>query len=205
MRAETPSALLPLPFALSLIPLPSALIPHPSSRIIPSVLRAFRSVLPKVHPTAYVDQSAQVIGDVQLGQESSVWMNVVIRGDVNTIRIGDRTNIQDGTVIHVMRGTHPTRIGNEVTVGHAAVLHGCTINDRVLIGMGAMLLNGAQIGVDSIVAAGSLVPEEKNFPPRSLLMGRPATLKRELTEQEVASIRDYAERYVGYRKDYMNE
>ena len=110
-------------------------------------------------------------------------MNVVIRGDVNTIRIGDRTNIQDGTVIHVMRGTHATRIGDEVTVGHAAVLHGCTIHDRVLIGMGAMLLNGAEIGEDSIVAAGTLVPEEKKFPARSLLMGRPAVLKRELTDR----------------------
>ena len=124
------------------------------------MIRAFRSVLPKVHATAYIDQSAQVIGDVEIGEESSVWMNVVIRGDVNTIRIGDRTNIQDGTVVHVMRGTHPTRIGTEVTVGHAAILHGCTIHDRVLVGMGAMLLNGAEIGEDSIVAAGTLVPEE---------------------------------------------
>lgn len=169
------------------------------------MLRPYRSVLPTVHPTAYIDQSAQVIGNVQIGQESSVWMNVVIRGDVNTIRIGDRTNIQDGTVIHVMRGTHPTTIGHEVTVGHAAILHGCTIHDRVLIGMGAMLLNGAEIGEDSIVAAGTLVPETKTFPARSLLMGRPAALKRELTDKEVASIRDYAERYVGYRKDYMPE
>jgi carbonic anhydrase/acetyltransferase-like protein (isoleucine patch superfamily) len=167
------------------------------------MLRPFRSVLPRVNPSAYVDQSAQVIGDVEIGDESSVWMNVVIRGDVNTIRIGDRTNIQDGTVIHVMRGTHPTRIGNEVTVGHAAILHGCTIHDRVLIGMGSMLLNGAEIGEDSIVAAGTLVPEEKKFPPRSLLMGRPAVLKRVLTDAEVASIRDYAERYIGYRKDYQ--
>jgi carbonic anhydrase/acetyltransferase-like protein (isoleucine patch superfamily) len=167
------------------------------------MLRPFRAVHPKVNPTAYIDESAQVIGDVEIGAESSVWMNVVIRGDVNTIRIGDRTNIQDATVIHVMRGTHPTAIGNDVTVGHAAILHGCTIHDRVLIGMGAMLLNGAEIGEDSIVAAGSLVPEGKRFPPRSMLMGRPAALKRELTEAEVASIRDYAQRYVGYRKDYM--
>jgi carbonic anhydrase/acetyltransferase-like protein (isoleucine patch superfamily) len=169
------------------------------------VLRPYRSILPTVDPTAYIDQSAQVIGDVEIGQESSVWMNVVIRGDVNTIRIGARTNIQDGTVIHVMRGTHPTRIGDEVTVGHAAILHGCTIHDRVLIGMGAMLLNGAEIGEDSIVAAGTLVPERKTFPARSLLMGRPAVLRRELTDDEVASIRDYAERYVGYRKDYMSD
>lgn len=167
------------------------------------MLRRFRDVLPKVHPTAYIDQSAQIIGDVEIGQESSVWMNVVIRGDVNAIRVGDRTNIQDGTVIHVMRGTHPTRIGHEVTVGHAAILHGCTIHDRVLIGMGAMLLNGAEIAEDSIVAAGSLVTEGKKFPARSLLMGRPAAIQRELTDTEVASIRDYAERYIGYRKDYM--
>jgi len=146
------------------------------------MIRPFRSILPRVHATAYVDESAQVIGDVEIGRESSVWMNVVIRGDVNSIRIGDRTNIQDGTIIHVMRGTHPTQIGNEVTVGHAAVLHGCTIHDRCLIGMGALVLNGAEIGEDSIVAAGTLVPERKKFPPRSLLMGRPAVLKRELTE-----------------------
>ena len=169
------------------------------------MLRPFRTVFPRVNPTAYIDQSAQVIGDVEIGHESSVWMNVVIRGDVNTIRIGDRTNIQDGTVVHVMRGTHATKIGSEVTVGHAAVLHGCTIHDRVLIGMGAMLLNGAEIGEDSIVAAGTLVPEEKKFPPRSLLMGRPAVLKRVLTDAEVSTIRDYAERYVGYRNDYMSK
>ena len=167
------------------------------------MLRPFRSILPKVHPTAYIDQSAQVIGDVEIGEDSSVWMNVVIRGDVNTIRIGDRTNIQDGTVVHVMRGTHPTSIGDEVTVGHAAILHGCTIHDRVLVGMGAIVLNGAEIAEDSIVAAGTLVPEGKKFPARSLLMGQPAALRRQLTDQEVASIRDYAERYVGYRKDYI--
>ena len=167
------------------------------------MLRPYRSVLPRVNPTAYVDQTAQVIGDVEIGDESSIWMNVVIRGDVNTIRIGDRTNIQDGTVIHVMRGTHSTTIGNEVTVGHVAVLHGCTIRDRVLVGMGAMLLNGVEIDEDSIIAAGTLVPEGKKFAPRSLLMGRPAVLKRELTYAEIASIRDYAQRYIGYRKDYM--
>jgi carbonic anhydrase/acetyltransferase-like protein (isoleucine patch superfamily) len=169
------------------------------------MLRPYRSLLPRVHPSAYVDQSAQVIGDVEIGEESSVWMNVVIRGDVNTIRIGARTNIQDGTVIHVMRGTHPTRIGHDVTVGHAAVLHGCTIHDRCLIGMGALLLNGAEIGEDSIVAAGTLVPEEKTFPARSLLMGRPAVLRRELTDREIAGILDYAQRYIGYRNDYMSE
>ncbi len=167
-------------------------------------LRPYLDQFPRLGQRVWVDPAASVIGDVEIGDESSVWMNVVIRGDVNTIRIGDRTNIQDGTVIHVMRGTHPTRIGNDVTVGHAAVLHGCTVHDRVLIGMGAMLLNGAEIGEDSIVAAGTLVPEGKTFPPRSMLMGRPAILKRELTDAEVASIRDYAQRYIGYRKDYMS-
>jgi carbonic anhydrase/acetyltransferase-like protein (isoleucine patch superfamily) len=167
------------------------------------MLRPFRSRLPKVHSTAFVDQSAQIIGDVEIGDESSIWMNVVVRGDVNSIRIGSRTNIQDGTVVHAMRGTHQTTIGNEVTVGHAAILHGCTIHDRVLIGMGALLLNGAEIGEDSIVAAGTLVPEEKTFPARSLLMGRPAVRKRDLTDQEVSSIKDFAQRYIGYRLDYM--
>ena len=166
------------------------------------MLRPYRGVLPTVDPTAYVDASAQVIGDVHIGAESSVWMNVVIRGDVNVIRIGARSNIQDGTIVHVMRDTHPTRVGDEVTVGHAVVLHGCTIDDRCLIGMGAQLLNGAEIGSDSIVAAGTLVTEETKIPPRSLVMGRPGKVKRPLTDEEVASIRDYAERYVGYRKDY---
>ena len=168
------------------------------------MIRSFRGVEPQIHETAFVDPSAQVIGDVHMGSQSSVWCNAVLRGDMYYIRIGDRTNIQDGTVIHVMRGTHATTIGHEVTVGHAAILHGCTIGDRVLIGMGAMLLNGAEIGEDSIVAAGTLVPEEKKFPARSLLMGRPAAFKRELTDKEVATIRDYAQRYIGYRKDYMS-
>lgn len=166
------------------------------------MLRPYRGLLPTVHPTAFVDESAQVIGDVHLGAESSVWMNVVIRGDVNVIRIGDRSNIQDGTIVHVMRDTHPTRVGNDVTVGHAALLHGCTIEDRCLIGMGAQLLNGAVIGADSIVAAGTLVTEETKLPPRSLVMGRPGKVKRALTDAEVASILDYAERYVNYKKDY---
>lgn len=166
------------------------------------MLRPFRGLLPKVDPSVYVDHSAQVIGDVHIGADSSIWMNVVIRGDVNAIRIGRRTNLQDGTVVHVMRDTHPTNIGDDVTIGHAAVLHGCTIEDRCLIGMGAMLLNGAVIGRDSIVAAGTLVTEETKIPPRSLVMGRPGAVRRPLTDAEVASIRDYADRYVGYKKDY---
>jgi carbonic anhydrase/acetyltransferase-like protein (isoleucine patch superfamily) len=167
------------------------------------MLRGFRDAFPRVHPTAFVDDSAQVIGDVEIGEESSVWMLVVIRGDVHRIRIGRRSNIQDGTVIHVMNGTHPTAIGDSVTVGHAAVLHGCTIEDRCLIGIGAILLNGARIGSDSIVAAGTLVVENMNVPPRSLVMGSPGRVKRALTDAEVVDIQALADRYVGYRLDYM--
>ena len=167
------------------------------------MLRPYRGRLPRVHPTAYVDDSAQVIGDVEVGEESSVWMVVVIRGDVHRIRIGRRSNVQDGTVVHVMKDTHPTTVGDEVTIGHAAVIHGCTIEDRCLIGMGAILLNGAHVGQESIVAAGTLVVEGMEIPPRSLVMGSPARLKRSLTDADVAGIRTYADRYVQYRLDYM--
>jgi carbonic anhydrase/acetyltransferase-like protein (isoleucine patch superfamily) len=158
--------------------------------------------MPVVHPTAYVDQSAQVIGDVQIGADSSLWMNVVARGDVNSIRIGSRSNVQDGTIVHVMHGMHPTQIGDDVTIGHGAVVHGCTIGDRVLVGMGAIVLNGVTIGEDTIVAAGSLVTEGAAMPPRSLVMGSPARVRRPLTDEEVASIQTYANNYVRYKKDY---
>jgi carbonic anhydrase/acetyltransferase-like protein (isoleucine patch superfamily) len=161
--------------------------------------------MPSIHPTAYIDHSAQVIGDVEIGEESSVWMAVVVRGDVNRIRIGRRSNVQDGTVVHVMKDTHATTIGDDVTIGHAAVIHGCTIEDRCLIGMGAILLNGAHVGRDSIVAAGTLVVERMQIPARSLVMGSPAKVKRSLTDEEVASIQKYADRYVQYRLDYMDQ
>lgn len=168
------------------------------------MIRPFKSIWPVVDPTAYVDQSAQVIGDVTLGPESSVWMNVVIRGDVHHIRIGARTNIQDLTLIHVMRDAHPTIIGDEVTVGHSAVIHGTTIEDRVLIGMGAVLLNGVHVGHDSIVAAGTLITEGTVIPPRSLVMGRPGKVKRTLSDEDVAEIRWYADNYVRYRLEYQS-
>lgn len=169
------------------------------------MVRTFKGVTPTVDPTAYIDQSAQVIGDVVIGAESSVWMNVVIRGDVHHIRIGRRSNVQDLTMVHVMRETHPTIIGDEVTIGHAAVIHGCTIEDRVLIGMAAVLLNGVHIGSDSVVAAGTLITEGTGIPPRSLVMGRPGKVKRELTDEEVAKIRWYADNYVRYRLDYLEK
>ena len=167
------------------------------------MLRPHRGRMPRVHSSAYIDDSAQVIGDVEIGEESSVWMAVVVRGDVNAIRIGRRTNLQDGTIVHVMIETHPTVVGDDVTIGHAAVVHGCTIEDRCLIGMGAILLNGARIGTGSIVAAGSLVPENTTVPRRSLVMGSPAKVKRPLSDDEVAAIQLYADRYVKYRLDYM--
>jgi carbonic anhydrase/acetyltransferase-like protein (isoleucine patch superfamily) len=166
------------------------------------LIRPYKGRTPAIDPTAYVDESAQVIGDVVIGAESSVWMCVVIRGDVNTIRIGARSNVQDGTVVHVMHDTHPTAIGDDVTIGHGAIVHGCTIGSRVLIGMGAIVLNGAVIGEDTIVAAGSLVTEGAVIRARSLAMGSPARVRRPLTDAEVASILDYSANYVRYRKDY---
>ena len=167
------------------------------------MLRPYKGTSPRVHQSAYVDTSAQVIGDVEIGEASSVWMNAVVRGDVHYIRVGRRSNIQDGTVIHVMNGTHPTTIGDDVTIGHAAVVHGCTLADRILVGMGAILLNGATVGEDCIVAAGTLLTEGITIPPRSLVMGSPGKVKRALTDAEVASILEYSERYVGYRLDYV--
>jgi carbonic anhydrase/acetyltransferase-like protein (isoleucine patch superfamily) len=167
------------------------------------MLRPHRGRMPAVHASVYVDPSAQVIGDVEIGAESSVWMNAVVRGDVNYIRIGARSNVQDGTIIHVMHDTHPTIIGDDVTLGHGVIAHGCTIHNRVLIGMGAVLLNGADIGEDSIVAAGSLVTEGARVPPRSLVMGSPAKVKRALDAGQIASILEYASNYVRYRLDYM--
>ena len=166
------------------------------------MLRPYRGVLPRIHPTAFIDDSAQIIGDVEVGEESSVWMSVVVRGDVNWIRIGRRSNIQDGTIVHVMNKTHPTTIGDNVTVGHGAVVHGCTVENQCLIGMGAILLNGAHVGAESIVAAGSLLVEGMQVPPRSLVMGSPGKVRRTLTDSEVVDIQMYADRYVSYRLDY---
>src|SRR4051812_21725321 len=169
------------------------------------MLRPYRAVMPTVHASAFIDESAQVIGDVHIGAESSVWMNVVVRGDVHYIRVGARSNIQDLTLVHVMRDAHPTVIGDDVTVGHSAVVHGATVENRCLIGMGAILLNGCVIGTGSIVAAGALVPEGMVVPPGSMVMGMPAKIKRPLTEEEDASIKWYADNYVRYRLDFQTE
>jgi len=168
------------------------------------MLRPYKGTMPEVHPSAYIDQSAQIIGDVRIDEDSSVWMNAVVRGDVHRIRVGRRSNIQDGTIVHVMNGTHPTTIGDDVTIGHAAVIHGCTLGNRILVGMGAILLNGVEVGEDSIVAAGTLLTENSAIPPRSLVMGSPGKVRRALSDDEVASILRYATRYVAYRVDYMS-
>ena len=167
------------------------------------MLRSHRVGSPQIEPTAFIDDSAQVIGDVEVGEESSVWMNAVLRGDVNRIRVGARSNIQDGTIVHGMRDTYQTLIGDEVTVGHGAILHGCVIEDRCLIGMGTIVLNGVQIGTGSIVAAGTLVVEGTMIPAGSLVMGNPGRVRRAVNDDEMVSIRRYAANYVDYQRDFL--
>ncbi|WP_432821566.1 gamma carbonic anhydrase family protein [Trichloromonas sp.] len=166
------------------------------------MLLSHRGRLPRVAPTAFVENSAMVIGDVALGDFSSVWFNVVIRGDVNSIRIGARSNIQDGTVVHVTRQTHSTVIGNDVTIGHNVTLHGCEIGDRCLVGMGAVILDGATVGPDAMVAAGAVVTPGTVIPPRTLAMGSPARVRRELTDDEVDRLKQSAANYIEYMQDY---
>jgi gamma-carbonic anhydrase len=169
------------------------------------MIRSYRGRKPQIPASAYIDPEAVVIGDVTIGEFSSVWPCVVIRGDVNWIRIGARTNIQDGSVLHVMKDTNPLQLGDAVTIGHGVILHGCTIESRVLIGMGSVLLNGAKIGTGSIVAAGTLVPEGTVVPPGSLFMGHPGKFRRALTLEDQASIEAYAARYIEYSESYKKE
>lgn len=161
-----------------------------------------KGVVPQIDASVFLAPSACVIGDVQIGEKSSLWFNVIVRGDVNFIRIGRRSNIQDGSVIHVTRETHPTVVGDDVTVGHSVTLHGCTVNDGCLIGIGSIVLDGAVIGASSLVAAGSVVAPGTQIPPRSLVMGSPGRVKRELTEDECTNIHSFAERYIRYQEDY---
>ena len=165
------------------------------------MIRAYKEMSPRLGARAWVDPSAQVIGDVELGEDAGVWMNTVVRGDVNRIRVGARTNLQDACVVHVT-ARFPTTLAEEVTVGHSVTLHGCTIERLCLIGIGAVVLNGAVVGEESIVAAGALVPEGTRVPPRSVVMGSPAKVRRPVTEEERDGLRRYAERYVGYKEHY---
>ena len=166
------------------------------------MISPFNNIQPKIHPTAYIADNATVIGDVEIGEDSSVWFGSVIRGDVNFIRIGARTNIQDLTIIHVSSNTHSTVLEDEITVGHNVTLHGCHVESGCLIGIGAILLDGVRIGQNSLVAAGSLVTPGTQVPPNSLVMGSPAKVKRELTTDEVGYLDRSWRNYVELQKQY---
>ena len=174
------------------------------------MIHDYKEITPKIGNHTWIAPSADVIGDVEIGEECSIWFGAIVRGDVHFIKIGDRTNIQDLSMIHVTHykkhrqigDGNPTIIGNDVTVGHRVMLHGCTIEDACLIGMSATILDGAVIGKESIVGAGSLVTKNKVFPPRSLIMGSPAKVIRELTDEEVKELYASAARYVKFKNDY---
>lgn len=175
------------------------------------MIRNFLEFSPAIAPTVYLDDSAQVIGKVTIGEDASVWPNAVIRGDFNYIVIGERTNVQDQVTIHVNTGanTEPENgfsatIGADVTIGHRAILHACSVGDACLIGMGAVVLDGAVIGKESIVGAHSLVTKGKTFPPRSLIMGSPATVVRELTDDEVRALYRSSMEYVVMKNEYIS-
>jgi gamma-carbonic anhydrase len=168
-------------------------------------IRSYRGKHPQIAASAYVDPASVIIGDVVIGEDSSVWPLCVIRGDVNYIRIGARTNIQDGSILHVMKDEYPLILHDDITVGHSVTLHGCTIMSRCLIGMRATMLNGVVIGEGSIIAAGTLLTERTTIPPRSLVMGTPGKVKRTLTAIDQSTIDMYARRYVEYKNIYREE
>src|SRR5512140_1355008 len=157
---------------------------------------------PRLAASVFLADGSVVTGDVEIGEDSSLWFGTVVRGDVNRVRIGRRTNLQDLTVVHVTAGTHPTTLGDDVTVGHRAVLHGCTVHDRCLVGIGAIVLDGAVVGPDAMVGAGALVPPGMVVPPGKLVVGAPAKVKRDLTPEELASLRTSAANYAGYAAKY---
>jgi carbonic anhydrase/acetyltransferase-like protein (isoleucine patch superfamily) len=169
------------------------------------MIRSFQGVLPQIASSAYIDPSAVVVGDVIIGERSSVWPNVSMRGDVNSIRIGDETNVQDNTVVHADKPVYPCLIGNRATVGHSVVLHGCVVEDDAVIGMGAIVLNGAKIGSGAVVAAGALVPEGMDVPAGMLVMGKPAKVRREVSSDERTRFLKGAEGYVALAAIYKEE
>jgi carbonic anhydrase/acetyltransferase-like protein (isoleucine patch superfamily) len=169
------------------------------------MIRSYQGITPTIPASCYVDDSAQIIGDVVLGEHASVWMNAVVRGDVFAIRIGAHSNIQDNCVLHGMKEQYGVTLGEYVTVGHSVNLHGCTIGDRCLIGMGSIILNGTEIGAGSIIAAGTLIPEKTVVEPGSLWMGSPGQFRRKLTEKDQESIMRYANNYLGYKDSYLAE
>jgi len=166
---------------------------------------SFDGKMPEIHPTAYVHSSAQIVGDVHLGSQSSVWFNSVIRGDVHEVRIGARTNIQDNATLHVTRARWPTIVGTEVTIAHGVTLHGCTVGDRCLIGIGAIVLDGVELGEDCMIGAGALVTPGTRVPAGHLALGSPARIVRPLTDSELERIRSSAANYVGYAERYRSQ
>jgi gamma-carbonic anhydrase len=162
-------------------------------------------VRPKFGRDVFIAPNATVIGDVELGDESSVWFGAVIRGDIFPIRFGARTNIQDGSVVHVTGGRSATTVGDDVTIGHMVLLHGCTVGDRALIGMGSIVLDNAIIGEDAILGAGSLVPPRAVIPPRTLAIGRPAKVIRQLTDQDLAMVKEAGDVYVQYARTFRSD
>jgi carbonic anhydrase/acetyltransferase-like protein (isoleucine patch superfamily) len=169
------------------------------------MIRSYQGSTPQIPSTCYVDASAQIIGDVVLGERASVWMNAVVRGDVNSIRIGAASNIQDCAVLHGMRHLYPVLVGEMVTIGHNATVHGCVIEDEVLVGIGAVILNNARIGQGSIIAAGAVIPEHTIIPPRSLVAGVPGKIRRQLTDADREMILQYARNYLDYVAIYLKE
>ena len=169
------------------------------------MIRSYQKVLPTVPASCYVDPSAQLIGDVILGERASVWMNAVVRGDVNAIRIGANSNVQDCAVLHGMRYVYPVHVGEWVTIGHNATVHGCVVEDCCLIGMGSTILNGARIGEGSIIAAGAVIPEKTVIPPNSLVAGVPGKIRRTLGDDDRKLIMKYAENYLDYVAIYLAE
>jgi len=169
------------------------------------MIKSFQGVMPKIHETAFIAEDAVVIGDVEVGAESSVWFGSVLRGDVNYIRIGARTNIQDSSVIHVSSRTHPTILEDEVTLGHRVTLHGCHIETGCLIGIGSIILDGVRVGNNSLVGAGSLLTPNTQIPPRVLVVGSPARVKRELSNEEVNDLGKFWRNYVSLSRIYQNQ
>lgn len=168
------------------------------------IILPYKNIFPKIHESAFIAAGAAVAGDVEIGAESSVWFNVAMRGDVGDIKIGSRSNIQDGSVIHMTSTTQGTYIGDEVTVGHMALLHSCTIEDRVLIGMQSCVMDDVLVEAEAMVAAGSLVTPGKRIASRQLWAGRPARYVRDLTDEEVAHLRKSADDYVRVSRAYMS-
>lgn len=169
------------------------------------MIRTFQGIKPTIPTSCFIEETGVVIGDVVLGEHCSVWFHAVIRGDVHYIRIGDRTNVQDLCMLHVTHDTHPLIIGNQVTIGHNVVLHGCTIKDRVLVGMGAIIMDGAVIGEDCVVGAGALITEGTIVPSKSLILGSPAKVRRPVTPEELAWIKKSAGNYVKYAGQYLGD